>query len=105
MHLFGRPKGSLGRLGGMIRRQTRNLDSWLNRETIPGPVITELERAKKAPRLFDRIAIWSRTDDPMAVGIIGEEKPHYFLLCAGGINSPTIWLIDSRAQLHKDGSS
>ncbi len=105
MHLFGRPKGSLGRLGGMIRRQIRNLDSWLNRETIPGPVITELERAKKAPRLFDRIAIWSRTDDPMAVGIIGEEKPHYFLLCAGGINSPTIWLIDSRAQLHKDGSS
>jgi hypothetical protein len=32
-----------------IRRQIRNLDSRLNKETIPGPVITELE-AEMAPR-------------------------------------------------------
>jgi len=44
-----------------IRRQVENLRSWLNTDTIPGPVITEIERAKKAPRLFDRIEIWSRT--------------------------------------------
>src|SRR4029077_379219 len=61
-----------------MRREIENLDSRFNRETIPGPVITEIERAKKAPRLFDHIQIWSRTGDPMAVGIIGEEKPRYF---------------------------
>ena len=67
-----------------MRREIRNLDSRLNRETIPGPVITDIERAKQAPGLFDRIEIWSRTDDPMAVGIIGEEKPRYFSLVRWG---------------------
>ena len=67
-----------------MRRQIRNLDSRLNGETIPAPVITELEKAKKASRLFDRIEIWSRTDDPMAVGIIGKEKTALFFYCALG---------------------
>ena len=40
-----------------MRRQIRNLNSRLNRETIPGPVITELAKARKVPRLFDRGAI------------------------------------------------
>ena len=70
-----------------IRRQIRNLDSRLNRETIPGPVITELEKARKAPRLFDRIEIWSRADDPMAVGIIREEKPRYFSIARWGMQN------------------
>jgi hypothetical protein len=67
-----------------IRRQIRNLDSRLNGETIPAPVITELEKAKRASRLFDRIEIWSRVGDPMAVGIIGEEKPRYFSIVRWG---------------------
>ena len=67
-----------------VRREIRNLDSRLIRETIPGPVITDIERAKQAPGLFDRIEIWSRTDDPMAVGIIGEEKPRYFSIVRWG---------------------
>src|SRR5437870_10007693 len=67
-----------------MRREIENLDSRFNRETIPGPVITEIERAKKAPRLFDHIQIWSRTGDPMAVGIIGEEKPRYFSIVRWG---------------------
>jgi hypothetical protein len=70
-----------------MRRQIRNLDSRLNRETIPGPVITELEKAKKVSRLFDRIEIWSRTDDPMAVGIVGEEKPRYFSIARWGMRN------------------
>ena len=61
-----------------IRRRLGNLYSLFNIETIPGPVLTELEKAKKPTRLFDRIEIWSRAADPMAVGIIGEEKPRYF---------------------------
>jgi hypothetical protein len=50
-----------------MKRQIRYLYSRFNSETIPGPVITEIERAQKGPRPFDRIEIWSRTDDPIAV--------------------------------------
>jgi hypothetical protein len=67
-----------------IRRPVRNLDSWFNREDIPVPVITEIERAKKIPGLFDRVEIWSRTGDPIAVGIIREEKPRYFSIVRWG---------------------
>src|SRR5437899_7040159 len=62
-----------------IRRPIRNLDSRLN--TIPDPAIAEI---KKATRSFDRIEIWSRAGDPMAVGIIGEEKPRYFSIVRWG---------------------
>src|SRR4249919_3776055 len=61
-----------------VREPIRKLSSWFNGEAIPGPVMTEIEKAKIAPRLFDRIEVWSRAADPMAVGIIGEEKPRYF---------------------------
>ena len=67
-----------------IRRRIRNVESRLNGETIPAPVITELDKAKKASRLFDRIEIWSRVGDPMAVGIIGGEKPRYFSIVRWG---------------------
>ncbi len=66
-----------------MKTQIENLPSWFI-ETIPDPAIAEIERAKKTPRLFDRIEIWSRTDDPMAVGIIGEEKPRYFSIARWG---------------------
>src|SRR5215475_9572858 len=73
-----------------LRRRIRNLDSPLHRETIPGPVITEIEKARKTPRLFDRVEIWSRADDPMAVGIIGKEKPRYFSIARWGDAELTI---------------
>lgn len=84
-----------------MRRQIRNLDSRLNRETIPGPVITELEKAKKASRLFDHIEIWSRTNDPMAVGIIGKEKPRYFSIVRWGDADITIEQVKKRLQVEK----
>ncbi|HSE89654.1 MAG TPA: hypothetical protein VLJ79_25795 [Candidatus Binatia bacterium] len=84
-----------------MRRQIRNLESRLNTETIPGPVITELERAKKAPGLFDRIEIWSRTDDPMAVGIIWEEKPRYFSIVRWGDAELTLEQVKKRLQAEK----
>jgi len=84
-----------------VRRQIRNLDSRLNRGTIPGPVITEIERARKAPRLFDRIEIWSRTDDPMAVGIIGKEKPRYFSIVRWGDADITFEQVKKRLQVEK----
>ena len=84
-----------------MRREIRNLDSRLNRETIPGPVITDIERAKQAPGLFDRIEIWSRTDDPMVVGIIGQEKPRYFSVVRWGDAELTFEQVKKRLQLEK----
>jgi hypothetical protein len=84
-----------------IRRPIRNLDSRLDRETIPGPVITEIERARKAPGLFNRVEIWSRTDDPMAVGIIGEEKPRYFSVVRWGDAELTIKQVKKRLLVEK----
>jgi hypothetical protein len=84
-----------------MRREIRNLDSRLNRETIPGPAITDIERAKQAPGLFDRIEIWSRTDDPMAVGIIGKEKPRYFSIVRWGDAELTIEQVKKRLQVEK----
>src|SRR5215467_3604986 len=63
-----------------IRREIRNLYTPLF-HTIPDPAIAEI---KKATRSFDRIEIWSRAADPMAVGVIGEEKPRYFSIARWG---------------------
>jgi hypothetical protein len=62
-----------------IRREIKNLYSRFN--AIPDSAIAEV---KKATRSFERIEIWSRADDPMAVGVIGEEKPRYFSIVRWG---------------------
>ena len=62
-----------------IRREIKNLYSRFN--TIPDLAIAEI---KKATRSFDRIEIWSRASDPMAVGVIGEENARYFSIARWG---------------------
>jgi hypothetical protein len=84
-----------------MRREIENLDSRFNRETIPDPVITEIDKAKKAPRLFDRVEIWSRAGDPMAVGIIEEKNPRYFSIVRWGDAELTIEQIKKRLQAEK----
>jgi hypothetical protein len=84
-----------------MRRQIKNLYSRFNTETIPGPVITEIERAKKAIRSFDRIEIWSRTADPMAVGIIEGEKARYFSIARWGDAELTLEQVKKRLQIEK----
>jgi hypothetical protein len=84
-----------------MRREIRNLDSPLIRETIPGPVIADIERAKQAPGLFNRIEIWSRTDDPMVVGIIGEDKPRYFSIVRWGDAELTFEQVKKRLLVEK----
>jgi len=64
-------------------------------------VITEIERAKKAPRLFDRIEIWSRTADPMAVGIIGGDKPRYFSIVRWGDAELTLEQVKKRLRIEQ----
>jgi hypothetical protein len=84
-----------------LKRQIRYLYSRFNSETIPGPVITEIERAQKGPRPFDRIEIWSRTDDPIAVGVIGDEKPRYFSIARWGDAELTLEEVKERLRIDK----
>ncbi|HEY6363489.1 MAG TPA: hypothetical protein VI585_01735 [Candidatus Binatia bacterium] len=84
-----------------MKRQIRYLYSRFNSETIPSPVITEIERAQKGPRPFDRIEIWSRTDDPIAVGVIGEEKPRYFSIARWGDEEITLEEVKERLRVEK----
>jgi len=79
----------------------RNLHSRFNTVTIPGAVITEIERAKKATGLFDRVEIWSRTDDPMAVGVMSEEKPRYFSIVRWGDAELTLEQVKKRLRIEQ----
>ena len=79
-----------------IKRPIRNLYSPFN--TIPDPAIAEI---KKATRSFDHIEIWSRAADPMAVGIIGEEKPRYFSIVRWGDAELTLAHVKRRLWVEK----
>ena len=79
-----------------IRREIRKPFSRFN--TIPDLAIAEI---KKATRSFDRIEIWSRAADPMAVGIIGEEKPRYFSIVRWGDAELTLEQAKERLRVEK----
>ena len=79
-----------------MRREIKNLYSRFN--TIPDPAIAEI---KKATRSFDRIEIWSRATDPMAVGVIGEEKPRYFSIVRWGDAKLTLAQVKRRLRVEK----
>jgi hypothetical protein len=79
-----------------IRREIKNLFSPFI--TIPDPAIAEI---KKATRSFERIEIWSRADDPMAVGVIGKEKPHYFSIVRWGDAKLTLAQVKRRLRVEK----
>jgi hypothetical protein len=79
-----------------IKRPIKNLYSPFN--TIPDPAIAEI---KKATRSFDRIEIWSRAADPMAVGIIGEEQPRYFSIVRWGDTELTLAQVKRRLWIEK----
>jgi hypothetical protein len=53
-------------------------------DNMPHRVIEQLEKAQKAPHLFERIDIWSRTGDPMAVGVAVGEPTRYFSIARWG---------------------
>jgi hypothetical protein len=79
-----------------IKRPIRNLYSPFN--SIPDPAIAEI---KKATRSFDRIEIWSRAGDPMAVGVIGEENPRYFSIVRWGGADLTLEQAKKRLRVQK----
>jgi hypothetical protein len=79
-----------------IRREMRNLYSRFN--AIPDSAIADV---KKATRSFERIEIWSRADDPMVVGVIGEEKPRYFSIVRWGDAKLTLAQVKKRLWVEK----
>jgi hypothetical protein len=79
-----------------IKRPIRNLYSPF--DTIPDPAVAKIN---KATRSFDRIEIWSRAADPMAVGIIGEEKPRYFSIVRWGDAELTLAQVKRRLWVEK----
>src|SRR6266481_3501592 len=79
-----------------IKREIGNLYSRFN--TIPDSAIAEIN---KATRSFERIEIWSRVDDPMAVGVIGEEKPRYFSIVRWGDAKLTLAQVKRRLRVEK----
>ena len=79
-----------------MRREIRNLYSPFI--TIPDPAIAEI---KKATRSFDRIEIWSRAGDPMAVGVIEEKKPRYFSIVRWGDAELTLAQVKRRLWVEK----
>ncbi len=81
--------------------QVENLHYSFNGVPVPDIVSAEVERAKKTPHLFDHIEIWSRTDDPMAVGVIGGAKPHYFSIVRWGDAELTLAQVKRKLQVEK----
>jgi hypothetical protein len=66
----------------------------------PQPVIEQLEKAQKR-HLFDRIEIWSRAGDPMAVGVIGEDNPRYFSIARWGDAELTLEQVKQKLRFEK----
>ena len=77
-----------------IKSEIRNLSSFF----IPDTALAEIN---KATRSFERIEMWSRVDDPMAVGVIGEEKPRYFSIVRWGDAKLTLAQVKRRLWAEK----
>jgi len=76
-------------------RELENVAFWLH-DNVPHLVMEQLEKAQKTPRLFDRIEIWSRTGDPMAVGVIGGKQTRYFSIARWGDAKLTLEQVKKR---------
>jgi hypothetical protein len=84
-----------------FRRPVVSLQAWFNGQVVPDAVIAEIERAKKVPHLFDQVEIWSRIDDPMAVGVIGDAKPRYFSIVRWGDAELTLAQVKRKLRVEK----
>jgi hypothetical protein len=79
-----------------MRREIKNPFSRFN--AVPDLAIAEIKRATCS---FDRIEIWSRAEDPMAVGVTGEEKRRYFSIVRWGDAKLTLAQVKRRLRIEK----
>jgi hypothetical protein len=70
-------------------------------ENTPHLVIEELEKAQQAARWFDHVEIWSRSDDPMAVGVREGKPTRYFCLSRWGDAELTLDQVKETLRLEK----
>ena len=83
-----------------VRTELGNVPFWLH-DNMPRLVIEQLEKAQKAPYLFERIEIWSRSGDPMAVGVTGGEQTRYFSIARWGDAKLTLDQVKKRLRVEK----
>ncbi len=72
-----------------VKRDIKKI-RWLFESNVPGQVFEELAKARKMAHLFDRIEIWSRVADPIAVGVVGGTTPRYFSIVRWGDGKLTL---------------
>jgi hypothetical protein len=77
----------------------KSVRAWLYDNT-PGVVVEELEKARNLD-LFDRIEIWSRAGDPMAVGIKGGERTRYYSIARWGDAELTLEQVKKRLRIEE----
>jgi len=80
-----------------VATELGEMPSWFS-DTTPQPVIEQLQKAQRQ-RLYDRIEIWSRVGDPMAVGVIDGEQIRYFSIARWGDAELTLEQLKRRLRL------
>lgn len=83
-----------------VKTELTNVHFWLH-DNMPRLVTEQLEKAQKAPHLFERIEIWSRSGDPMAVGVIGGEQTRYFSIARWADAELTLDQVEKRLRVEK----
>jgi len=81
-----------------VTTELGNAPSWFY-DSIPQPVIKQIEKAERQ-HLFERIEIWSRSGDPMAVGVRGGgDQIRYFSIARWGDAELTLEQIKRRLRV------
>ncbi len=83
-----------------VKTELENVPFWFH-DNMPRVVTEQLEKAQKVPHLFERIEIWSRSDDPMAVGVIGGEQARYFSIARWGDAKLTLEQVKRKLRIEK----
>ncbi len=83
-----------------VRTELENVPFWLH-DNMPRLVIEQLENAQKAPHSFERIEIWSRSGDPMAVGVTSGKQTRYFSIARWGDARLTLDQVKKRLRMEQ----
>jgi hypothetical protein len=83
-----------------VKTELATVPFWLHHD-MPSAVVEQLEKVQKNPLLFERIEIWSRSDDPMAVGVTGGEQTRYFSIARWGEANLTLEQVKKKLRMEK----
>jgi hypothetical protein len=83
-----------------VTSELKDLPFWLQ-DNMPHVVMEQLDRAQKTPSLFQRIEIWTRPGDPMAVGVMAGEPTRYFSIARWGDANLRLEQVKSRLRAEK----